>query len=158
MSFEERGLNPAIGLPPRHATGGLVNSCSDARTLMAAAGIRSCEVCGWRFPECVTQDDEGGDLLHVHHILPRHAGGRNVTGNLVLLCQNCHRVAHRIFPLQRSRKTYAGPVGRSAFLVEMRLFWADPEYWWRHRRRRVTASVVGPWETTTVKSGLESGI
>jgi predicted restriction endonuclease len=31
---------------------------------------------------------------HVHHVLPRSRGGRNVITNGLLLCNNCHKEVH----------------------------------------------------------------
>jgi hypothetical protein len=36
--------------------------------------------------KCFTKED-----LHVHHILPRSANGKDTMENLVLLCASCHR-------------------------------------------------------------------
>ena len=32
---------------------------------------------------------------HRHHVIPVKAGGRNRAGNIVLLCETCHRAVHR---------------------------------------------------------------
>ena len=42
-----------------------------------------CERCGWAEARC-----------DVHHITPRAEGGKNFVSNGVVLCPNCHRVAH----------------------------------------------------------------
>lgn len=153
MSFHERGLNPAMSRPSRPEIGKVVRSVHEARALMKAAGIDACEACGWRLPDCCRVGDRS-ELLEIHHIQPRAAGGHDTTSNLALLCLNCHKVAHRLFPLRK--KVYQGPLGRGDFLAEMRLFWADPDHWWRHRRDRARASVVGPWDKP-VASGFSSG-
>ena len=44
----------------------------------------SCENCKWQ---------EGP--RDVHHILPVSEGGKNELSNLITLCPNCHRLAHR---------------------------------------------------------------
>lgn len=43
-----------------------------------------CEICGW---------NQGP--RDVHHILPVKEGGKNELYNLITLCPNCHRLAHR---------------------------------------------------------------
>lgn len=43
-----------------------------------------CEVCGFSFES----------ILHVHHIKPVRFGGSAKQSNLVLLCPNCHGLAH----------------------------------------------------------------
>ncbi len=44
-----------------------------------------CEICAFKF----------APILHVHHIVPVSRGGRAKQSNLVLLCPNCHALAHR---------------------------------------------------------------
>lgn len=38
--------------------------------------------------------DCGGRACHVHHVMPRSRGGRNVFTNGLLLCNDCHKEAH----------------------------------------------------------------
>lgn len=53
-----------------------------------------CAICGFAF----------GALLHRHHIKPRSEGGEDATDNMVMLCPNCHAIAHRLrrSPYQRA--------------------------------------------------------
>jgi 5-methylcytosine-specific restriction endonuclease McrA len=44
-----------------------------------------CEACGLKFP---LED------LELHHVVPRSNGGRDVDGNLRLLCGECHEGRH----------------------------------------------------------------
>ena len=44
----------------------------------------SCEICGWSI--CTTD---------IHHITKVSDGGKNTFENLISLCPNCHRMAHR---------------------------------------------------------------
>lgn len=53
--------------------------------LLSAAGGR-CEVCRFAPP------DES--MLHLHHVIPVHLGGTNVPRNTILVCPNCHAIAH----------------------------------------------------------------
>lgn len=52
-----------------------------------AASIRrfgsACVVCGWAKAAC-----------DVHHRIPRSEGGKNTILNAIVVCPNCHRVAH----------------------------------------------------------------
>lgn len=153
MSFLERGLNPPMSRPSRPLVGRPVSSKHEARALMKAAGIDRCEGCGWRLPDCCRAGDRS-ELLEIHHIHPTAAGGRDETGNLVLLCLNCHKVAHRLFPLRKG--VYQGPIGRGDFLIELRLFWVDPDHWWAYRRETARARVSGPWNRPAA-SGIASG-
>lgn len=43
-----------------------------------------CAICGFAF----------GALLHRHHIKPRSEGGEDEPSNTVMLCPNCHALAH----------------------------------------------------------------
>jgi len=52
-----------------------------------------CEVCGWAPPRYGTDYYK---VMEVHHAMPKNAGGKDEPGNLILLCPNCHRIAHRI--------------------------------------------------------------
>jgi 5-methylcytosine-specific restriction endonuclease McrA len=42
-----------------------------------------CERCG-----------TGTRILEAHHLISAAAGGRNLTGNVVMLCLDCHRAMH----------------------------------------------------------------
>jgi predicted HNH restriction endonuclease len=42
-----------------------------------------CEVCNWSRGVC-----------DVHHIVPVYKGGSELDSNLIILCPNCHRLAH----------------------------------------------------------------
>lgn len=55
------------------------------RKLMAIRG-EACEVCAVTMPSKT--------LIHAHHIVPVHNGGLDQQSNLVLLCPNCHAIAH----------------------------------------------------------------
>jgi len=48
--------------------------------------VGKCQVCGY---------NEFIDILEVHHIIERCNGGTDDNGNLILLCPNCHRKAHK---------------------------------------------------------------
>lgn len=43
-----------------------------------------CEICKWNVTSC-----------DVHHVVPVYQGGKDVLNNLITLCPNCHRMAHR---------------------------------------------------------------
>lgn len=48
-----------------------------------------CMACRWRPPQ--------GVALHVHHRIPRSAGGTDRIGNLLVVCPNCHAIAHMLW-------------------------------------------------------------
>jgi hypothetical protein len=50
-----------------------------------------CQRCGIKVSPL---DQEGADF-HVHHLIPRAAGGPDHEDNLVTLCTDCHTAAHR---------------------------------------------------------------
>ena len=43
-----------------------------------------------------------GSDLHIHHILPRSAGGNNNVSNLKVLCCDCHVAAHKALEREMS--------------------------------------------------------
>ncbi|WP_306324852.1 HNH endonuclease [Streptomyces venezuelae] len=49
---------------------------------------------GKRCRDCGDAPDKNGVVLHIHHILPVHLGGKNDDDNLVTLCRNCHAGRH----------------------------------------------------------------
>lgn len=58
-----------------------------------------CAICNWNKTSC-----------DVHHIIPVYMGGLNESHNLITLCPNCHRMAHRNLisqaELQELRKSW----------------------------------------------------
>ena len=62
--------------------------------LLYAFGFRCC-VCGWYIPqdyESIGYQPQHG--CEFHHIEPVSEGGENTLDNIVLLCPNCHKMAH----------------------------------------------------------------
>lgn len=55
-----------------------------SRKLQSILLLLPCANCGW--------DVSSRDI---HHILPSCLGGKNELNNLITLCPNCHRMAHR---------------------------------------------------------------
>ena len=55
-----------------------------------------CAVCGWQIPSWMPgykkSVRQGG--CEMHHIIPVAEGGTEDISNLVLLCPNCHKMAH----------------------------------------------------------------
>jgi hypothetical protein len=49
--------------------------------------VSICSICGF-------QDVPGRSILEIHHVQPLAEGGEDSADNVVLLCPNCHRVAH----------------------------------------------------------------
>lgn len=46
----------------------------------------TCEGCDTTMPD--------PEMLHIHHVKPVHRGGTNAKSNTVLVCPNCHSIAH----------------------------------------------------------------
>ena len=61
-----------------------------------------CAQCGWH---------EVPEVLHVHHLRPREYGGGDEPENLIVLCPNCHAVAHKILRESSKRAIITGEVG-----------------------------------------------
>ena len=62
---------------------------------LKAAGILSCEACGFEFG--LAYCERGNGFIEVHHALPVHQlrpGTRTRLADLHLLCANCHRMVH----------------------------------------------------------------
>lgn len=61
--------------------------CYKTRKAWADAAIRvkgnKCEMCGWDKARC-----------DVHHRVPKAKGGLHTLSNAIVLCPNCHRLAH----------------------------------------------------------------
>ena len=67
-----------------------------------------CEHCNWRPPK--------RSMLHAHHIIPQICGGSNDASNLIILCPNCHAIAHFVTAISKLQRKYTGP----ATAVELR--------------------------------------
>jgi hypothetical protein len=46
--------------------------------------------------QCVASHSPVAPYVDRHHILPRGWGGPTESGNLIAICQNCHRTVHEI--------------------------------------------------------------
>jgi 5-methylcytosine-specific restriction endonuclease McrA len=62
-------------------------------------------------------------MLHGHHVIPLSCGGADDEANLVLLCANCHGIAHRIgrklYDLDRKNWIWAGAKTPTQLLKEL---------------------------------------
>ncbi len=70
-------------------------------------GSGSCEGCGWAPPE--------KRILHAHHVVPLACGGVDEAKNWVVVCPNCHALAHYACP--REGRKYRGPRSRAGLLA-----------------------------------------
>jgi 5-methylcytosine-specific restriction endonuclease McrA len=81
-----------------------------------------CEVCSWSALALGYDEKTAVSVLQVHHIIPRACGGKNRRMNAVLLCPNCHALAHRtgrIIKLDDVAREWAGPTTRDAFFAAL---------------------------------------
>lgn len=64
------------------------------RNLLQAYG--GCAICGWSIPSWKPgyERHEPSYGCHVHHIINVCDGGSEESHNLILLCPNCHKMAH----------------------------------------------------------------
>lgn len=85
------------------------------------ASVDRCEVCRWRVPKILMQ---GETLLNLHHVIPVQCGGSNEGGNLVMICPNCHAIAHRVYGVRRG--VYIGPSTKGSFIAGVRGYLDDP--------------------------------
>lgn len=66
--------------------------------VLGSTGALACEACGFDFAARYGEVGEG--FAEVHHAEPLHLGERTTRlEDLVVLCANCHRIAHRMEPL-----------------------------------------------------------
>lgn len=138
--FREPGLYRPYKANARHRSGRHFSSIHEARKEFVAQGVTACEVCGWCVPSPARKKPT--HLLQIHHIVPRQVGGEDFEDNLVLLCRNCHGLAHSLFTVSSNKEFSRGPVGRKYFLQEMRLFLDHPQGWWDLRSGFVTGTLV----------------
>lgn len=89
-----------------------------------------CEVCGWLPPvglEKLGRTKAGRlSMLHAHHVLPITCGGPDAAENLVLVCPNCHVLAHALGEIGPARgkgiaRSWNGPASRGQLLHELKL-------------------------------------
>ena len=67
------------------------------RRARCATGRIGCDACGWTAPERLRLKMENDvALMHAHHVIPVICGGPDDESNLILLCRNCHAIAHAI--------------------------------------------------------------
>ncbi len=60
-----------------------------------AAFHYECAVCHWHLPMSMLEQNKSiGHGCQMHHIKPVSEGGTNDEKNLILLCPNCHKMAH----------------------------------------------------------------
>ncbi len=59
-----------------------------SKAILRAKGS-ACQECGWDKDRC-----------DVHHIIPKSCGGENTINNGIVLCPNCHRIAHTRLKLE----------------------------------------------------------
>ena len=82
----------------------------------AKVGHLACERCGYRPPTFWAEK-----ILHVHHIVPVSFGGGDEPSNLVVICPNCHALAHTL--TRRSKKWgYEGPRTREELFAYIAKF------------------------------------
>lgn len=67
------------------------------KTARRAKGKTACDVCSWRAPEAIRRNRASElALMDAHHVIPIVCGGPDDESNLVLLCRNCHAIAHAL--------------------------------------------------------------
>lgn len=68
----------------------------------AKHGKQRCEHCSWKQPL-------NSSILHAHHVVPLACGGADSSSNIIVLCPNCHAIAHYVSRRTNTMRTYAGP-------------------------------------------------
>jgi hypothetical protein len=94
-----------------------------ARFKTARRGKRrtACDACGWKAPEIIRQKLGTEDaLMNAHHVIPVICGGPDDESNLVLLCRNCHAIAHALGDGRYDHNgKWAGEAGTPAELIRL---------------------------------------
>jgi 5-methylcytosine-specific restriction endonuclease McrA len=78
-----------------------------------------CESCGWKPPFF----PGGWSVLNSHHVVPRSIGGHDGAENRILLCPNCHAIAHHILYPRKNQPAW--PRDRSDLLARLREMYAE---------------------------------
>ena len=71
------------------------------KAVNAKTGKDFCDHCRWTPPTA--------SILHAHHIIPIACGGPDTIVNLIVLCPNCHAIAHYVTARSSLTRTYTGP-------------------------------------------------
>lgn len=66
------------------------------------ADKQQCEHCEWKPPP-------NAPILHAHHVIPMACGGLDHPDNMIVLCPNCHAIAHYVAKRTNLTRTYSGP-------------------------------------------------
>lgn len=95
-----------------------------------------CDVCNWAPPLELLRGETRmlWRMMHAHHVVPVAAGGADQAGNLVLLCPNCHALAHRLGTLSPTPNywpeyAWKGPTTPDDLLSELRMLLLNPTQW-----------------------------
>jgi len=111
----------------------------------AKQGKEICEHCRWKPP--------APSLLHAHHVVPVSCGGPDETANLLVLCPNCHAIAHYVAPRVNTLRQYCGP--RTATELQRWMSVADkPNELARLRRVRMLSRVRPILEAMRASDGV----
>jgi hypothetical protein len=126
------------------------------------AGTLHCDVCGWFPPVGLARVSAGlHTMMHAHHVIPVACGGDDAEANLVLLCPNCHSVAHRLGTISPAKGqwpefTWSGPRTPKELLNEMDLLILQPRAWEEREDRRRDARIKAEVETRANAEHIEA--
>ena len=76
---------------------------------MANNGDLICSVCGWKHPIHWSS-------MCVHHVIPVQFGGSHEDNNLIILCPNCHSIAHGLIKTTNGELAINNPKGRTQLM------------------------------------------
>lgn len=97
-------------------------------------GLELCQHCAWKPPKA--------SMLHAHHITPRSCGGSDDQKNLIVLCPNCHAIAHFVTAMSRLQRKYTGPSTAIELQEWMRLAYKPAQL--REKQRAFLVASVHP--------------
>lgn len=116
------------------------------RTRAGAVQSRNdCSSCYWRSPLVGADRNHAYVGLENHHVVPRQAGGSDEESNRVVLCSNCHELAHVLWPVESG--VYKGPRTSAQLVVELRAACVNYPAWREWQLLQV--ATVAPRKTTS---------
>lgn len=87
-------------------------------------GEFSCEACDW-IPFGGVLQSARLKILTAHHVIPVTCDGSHDDENLIVLCPNCHAVAH--FIGSRVGKTWYGATTKAELIAQLQRIALDPQ-------------------------------
>jgi hypothetical protein len=132
-----RGIRGDVDPKKRSRKADRSKATQKARTEALWENRFRCSACNWEPPALLRGVIAGG--IAVHHVIPVACGGSDDPSNLLLLCANCHALAHAICTKSHyssgTHKEYFGPLTAKDMCAELKLLLQSPESWQAQREQ-----------------------